>query len=92
MNDIHQQTITVINKYGLHIRAAEKLVKLVKGFQATVELTKDKKKANAKSIMDLVTLAAKKDQQLTIIARGDEAKAALAAVVDLINDKFGETS
>jgi phosphocarrier protein len=86
----YQQTITLCNKYGLHIRAAEKLVRLVKSFQATVELKKDKRKANAKSIMDLVTLAAKKDQELIIYAQGKEAKQAMAAVVDLINNKFGE--
>lgn len=92
MNEIFEKKITVTNKYGLHIRAAEKLLNLAETFQAEIYLSKpnDKKPTNAKSIMNLLTLSAKKGQELNIICSGEEAKEALKAVIKLFADKFGE--
>lgn len=89
-----EQTITskvkIQNKYGLHVRATEKLVRLVKKYEVIVTIHKGKHEANAKSIMDVMMLAARKGSELDITATGKDAKPAMKAIVDLVNDKFGE--
>lgn len=94
INDSEDTTITedikIQNKYGLHVRATEKLVRLVKKFEVIVTIKKGKHEANAKSIMDVMMLAARKGSELQIIATGKDAKPAMKAIIDLVNDKFGE--
>ena len=85
-----QSDVTVINKLGLHARAAAKLVKLAGQFSASIVLCCHGKEANAKSIMSVMMLAAVKGTDLQIRTDGDDADVALHAVVDLVNDRFGE--
>lgn len=84
------QDIKIQNKYGLHVRATEKLVRLVKQFEVIVSIKKGKHEANAKSIMDVMMLAARKGSELHLSATGKDAKPAMKAIVALVNDKFGE--
>lgn len=82
--------VTVINKLGLHARAATKLVNCASGFDAEVNLTRGAREVNAKSIMGVLTLAASIGTELTITADGSDEKAALKALLALVNDQFGE--
>ncbi len=80
----------IINKLGLHARASAKLTQTAGQFSADVFITKAGKRVNAKSIMGVMMLAAGKGAQVELEASGTDEAAALAAVVALINDKFGE--
>jgi phosphocarrier protein len=80
----------VDNKLGLHARAAAKLTELASRFQSEVWLSRNGRRVNAKSIMGVMMLAAAKGATVTIETDGSDADAALAAVRDLIADKFGE--
>jgi len=80
----------IINKLGLHARASAKLTQVASGYRCEVWLTRNSRKVNAKSIMGVMMLAAGKGAAITIDAEGEDADAALAAVLKLIADKFDE--
>ena len=80
----------VINKLGLHARAAAKLTHVASGFQSEIWLSRSGRRVNAKSIMGVMMLAAGKGSQVLIEAQGSDADAALEALVKLITDRFGE--
>ncbi len=82
--------ITIINKLGLHARAAAKLVSTASAFQAEIQLQKDTQQVNGKSIMGVMMLAASKGTRLVLIINGDDEADATQALLSLINDKFGE--
>jgi phosphocarrier protein HPr len=81
---------TIDNKLGLHARASAKLTELASRFQSEVWLTRNGRRVNAKSIMGVMMLAAGKGAIVTIETDGVDAEAALAAIRELIADKFGE--
>ena len=80
----------IINKLGLHARASAKLTQVASGYKCEVWLTRNGRRVNAKSIMGVMMLAAGKGSAITIDAEGEDADAALAAVLKLIADKFDE--
>ena len=80
----------IINKLGLHARASAKLTQVASGYKCEVWLTRNGRRVNAKSIMGVMMLAAGKGAAITIDAEGEDADAALAAVLKLIADKFDE--
>ncbi|KAA3626234.1 MAG: HPr family phosphocarrier protein [Proteobacteria bacterium] len=82
--------ITIINKLGLHARAAAKLVTVASGFESDIQLLRDSRRANAKSIMGVMMLAAGKGTTLKMIVAGGDAESATSAIQELVNDKFGE--
>ena len=82
--------ISIINKLGLHARAAAKLVKLSASFESSVEIEKDSQKVNSKSIMGVMMLAASCGQVVTLYADGPDEQAAIEAIEDLINRYFDE--
>jgi len=84
------QDITIINKLGLHARAAAKLVKLSSTFEASIEIEKDGQKVNSKSIMGVMMLAASCGSDVTLYADGPDEQQALDAITDLINRYFDE--
>ncbi len=86
-----KQDITVSNRLGLHARAAAKLVQRVQGFDAEVWLCAKGREVNAKSIMGVMMLAASLGSLLTVRTEGQQAEAALAAVINLFQNKFDET-
>ena len=87
---MQQLDIVISNRLGLHARAAAKLVQLLQGFRASVWLLHCGREINAKSIMGVMMLAAGQGSVLTVRADGDDAAAALAAVIDLFDRKFDE--
>ena len=80
----------IVNKLGLHARAAAKLTQVASGFASEVWLSRNGRRVNAKSIMGVMMLAAGKGSRVVIEADGDDAEAALAALVKLIGERFGE--
>ena len=85
-----EQAIEIINKLGLHARASAKLVSTSSRFGSKIELDFNGQKADAKSIMSVMMLAASKGSKMTIRTQGDDEQAALDAVVALINNFFDE--
>ena len=79
----------VINKAGLHARAASKLVELTSGFSSKIMIGHDKM-VDGKSILQLMMLAATKGTTLKILCDGEDEDSAAAAIVALIEDKFEE--
>lgn len=82
--------ITITNRLGLHARAAAKLVSVASRFSASVFLEKQGQRINGKSIMGVMMLAASQGTVLTLTIDGDGEHEAMAALVALIDDKFGE--
>jgi phosphocarrier protein HPr len=80
----------IINKLGLHARASAKLTQVASSFQSNVWLSRNARRVNAKSIMGVMMLAAGKGATVLVEAEGADADAALAAILKLISDKFGE--
>ncbi len=85
-----EQSYTIINKLGLHARAAAKFVTTASGFDSEITVSRDDRTVNGKSIMGVMMLAAAKGTQITVNAQGNDAEAALEAIGSLINDYFGE--
>lgn len=85
-----QQDVEVVNKLGLHARASAKLSQTASRFQAQVWLERDGNRVNAKSIMGVMMLAAAKGSVLRIVTDGPDEAEAMAALVDLVQGKFGE--
>lgn len=85
-----QQTFTIINKLGLHARAAAKFVTTASTFNADIMVRRDGREVNGKSIMGVMMLAAAKGTDITVCADGDDADAALQAIGELINNYFEE--
>lgn len=80
----------IVNRLGLHARAASKLVNLTTKFNSEVFLEKDGKEINAKSIMGILILAAAKGTFVKVTVEGSDAETAIEAIGDLIKDGFGE--
>ena len=82
--------VTIVNKLGLHARAATRLVNCASAFESEVRIVRGARVVNAKSIMGVLTLAASKGTELTVETEGPDQEESLQAVVDLIADRFGE--
>jgi phosphocarrier protein len=82
--------VTIVNKLGLHARAATRLVNCASGFTADVRLVRGARSVNAKSIMGVLTLAAATGAELVVEAEGPDEEAAVEAIATLIDDRFGE--
>lgn len=85
-----EKSVTIVNKLGLHARAATQLVQLANQFDAEVTLQKGDKTANANSVLGLMMMESHQGEQVTIISEGPDAQAALDAVESLIVQKFNE--
>ncbi len=85
-----QQDALIINKLGLHARASAKLTQLASSFKCDVMLSRNGRRVNAKSIMGVMMLAAAKGTTIGIETTGDDEEAAMQAILNLINDYFGE--
>jgi len=87
---MQERPITIVNKLGLHARAAAKLVTAASSFTSEVELVKDEQKVNGKSIMGVMMLAASRGTKLLLLVEGDDELAAADKLEALISDRFGE--
>jgi len=89
--DAHaENTLQIQNDLGLHARAGTKFVQTASKFPCDITVTKGTSEVNGKSILSLLTLMAPKGTTITIRARGERAEDAVAALTQLIDDKFGE--
>jgi phosphocarrier protein len=85
-----KQTLTIVNKLGLHARASAKLVKLASQFESNVQVKRQQREVNGKSIMGVMLLAAAKGTEIELIIDGVDEKAAMNKLTDLIQRGFGE--
>ena len=85
-----EREFDILNRLGLHARAAAQLVRMANGFSSEIHVVKDEMEVNGKSIMGVLMLAAPKDTKILIRATGVDAEEALAAIGDLIARKFEE--
>ena len=85
-----QREVEIVNKLGLHARAAAKLTQVASGFKSEVWLSRNNRRVNAKSIRGVMMLAAGKGSRVLIETDGADADAALEALARLIDDRFGE--
>ena len=82
---------TIVNSLGMHARPAAQVVRLASTFKAAIELEHDGQTVNGKSIMGVMTLAAECGAVVLVRADGDDAEAAVVALLELIAKGFGET-
>ena len=87
-----RRQVEIINKLGLHARAAAKFVTLASGFESEVQVALKDNVVNGKSIMGVMMLAAAKGTQLDIIVEGSDEHEAIEKLCKLIADRFDEES
>jgi len=87
--DVSRQVL-IINKLGLHARAASKLAQLSQKFSAKVTIELDENRADANSIMGLMLLAGAQGKTVKVIAAGEDAEQALDEICQLFSNKFNE--
>jgi phosphocarrier protein len=85
-----RKQLTILNRLGLHARAAAKLVGTASRFASDVHLERNGQRVNGKSIMGVMMLAASQGSQIGLSAEGPDEQAAVDALEDLIADRFGE--
>ncbi|MGI9089652.1 MAG: HPr family phosphocarrier protein [Gemmatimonadaceae bacterium] len=85
-----ETTVTIINRNGVHARPAAEIVKAAGKFASDVTIVRDDLEVNGKSIMGVMMLAAEYGASITIRATGPDADAAVEALVQLVEAKFGE--
>jgi len=85
-----KKKMKIINKLGLHARASSKLTQLACSFTSEIFLIKDKNKVNAKSIMEVLMLAASKNTIILVMADGIDEKEAISDIENLFINYFGE--
>ena len=91
MSAAKQGSVTIVNKLGLHARAASKFVGLANKYDCDVWLAVEDREVNAKSILGVLMLAAAKGTQVTLRCEGRQAEAAYDALAALVAEGFGET-
>jgi len=82
--------VEIINRLGLHARAAAKFVNIASGFHSHVELENNGRSVNGKSIMGVMMLAASRGTTVRLLVDGDDESEASQQLIELINDRFGE--
>lgn len=85
-----EHNITIINRLGLHARAAAKLIATTTAFASDIRIGKDGRQVDGKSIMSVMMLAASKGTELTIQCSGKDERSAMEAICTLINNRFDE--
>jgi len=85
-----EKQVLIVNKLGLHARPATQLAKLANQFNAEVSIRQGEQVTSANSVLGLMLLESQQGKEITIIAEGIEADKALAAISDLISQKFNE--
>jgi phosphocarrier protein HPr len=88
--DVRRATVTIVNKKGLHARASAKLVEAAARFASRITVRKDGQNVDARSIMGLMMLAASMGSTVEIVCEGADCEVAMAAIVALVQAKFGE--
>jgi phosphocarrier protein len=84
------KTVTIRNKLGLHARAAVKFVNLSNRFGSSIKIVKDGDEIDGKSILGILTLAATQGTSIRLLVSGKDEEAAMAALIELIGNRFDE--
>ena len=87
---MQNKTVTIVNKLGLHARAAAKFVTLASSFASDVRLARNGQEVNGKSIMGVMMLAASRGSDITLIVNGDDESQAIDKLSELVEQRFGE--
>jgi len=87
---VTSEEVLIVNALGLHARAAARLVQMACRFQSRIDVSRDHRTANGKSILGLLTLVGRQGTRLTISAEGPDEADAVKALVRLISSRFGE--
>lgn len=82
--------LPIVNKLGLHARAASKFVTVASRYESRITVVKDGREVSGKSIMGVMMLAAARGSRIDVSAEGGDAEAALDALEELVRDRFGE--
>jgi phosphocarrier protein HPr len=90
MPDMQQRPVTIINKLGLHARAAAKFVTVASSFSSEIDIAKDGQKVNGKSIMGVMMLAASRGTEIIILVNGSDETEAADSLESLVAERFGE--
>jgi phosphocarrier protein HPr len=90
-HQVARRQVEIINALGLHLRPADKFVRLAQQYQSEIRVRHEAKDTNGKSILDLTTLAAECGTILEVEARGPDAEAAVEALAELVLARFYET-
>ncbi|MEN8107200.1 MAG: HPr family phosphocarrier protein [Pseudomonadota bacterium] len=85
-----KKEITIVNKLGMHARAAAKFVTLASSFSSDIDISRDGQTVNGKSIMGVMMLAASQGTNIIISADGVDENEASASLEELVQDRFGE--
>ncbi|HIA09416.1 MAG TPA: HPr family phosphocarrier protein [Chromatiaceae bacterium] len=85
-----KQDITIVNKLGLHARAATKFVSCASGFESSVHIAREGQEVNGKSIMGVMMLAASQGTVITVTTDGNDEQETMDSLKDLIGNRFGE--
>ncbi|MBU8895578.1 HPr family phosphocarrier protein [Corallococcus sp. H22C18031201] len=91
MSTVAEGTYEIINALGLHARAAAQMVKVANRFKSDVTIEAQGQRANAKSIMGVLMLAAAQGTQVKLTCKGEDAGPCLQELAKLIADRFGES-
>ena len=84
------RNIEIINKLGLHARAAAQLVQLASSFSSHIEIEKDNQRVNGKSIMGVMMLAAGKGSEISLHVEGEDEEESMSRLEELIKNRFNE--
>jgi phosphocarrier protein len=87
---MQSRTVTIINKLGLHARAAAKFVTMASSFASDIKVARNGQEVNGKSIMGVMMLAASRGSDITLIADGEDENDAVNRLAELIAQRFGE--
>lgn len=85
-----KKELLIVNRLGLHARAAAQLVKAANQFSSEIIIEKDDEQVNAKSIMGILMLAAVCGSRITVSIDGEDAEDAMSTIEEMVNDGFGE--
>ena len=85
-----ERKLTILNKYGLHVRPSTRLSETAKAFRSQITVaTSDGRSVDAKSLLGLIGLGLKAGAEITVTAEGDDAEEAEQAIAELAEDEFG---
>ncbi|HFD81424.1 MAG TPA: HPr family phosphocarrier protein [Gammaproteobacteria bacterium] len=87
---MRNKTVTIVNRLGLHARAAARFVTLASSFSSDIKVTRNGHEVNGKSIMGVMMLAASRGTEITLIADGEDEQQAIEQLSQLIEQRFGE--
>jgi len=85
-----QKEVEIVNKLGLHARAAAKFVSTASGFSSDIQVERNGQRVNGKSIMGVMMLAASQGTEIELLINGEDEEEAAAALETLIANRFGE--